>query len=356
MTEILAEPSNTQIKRRKVLRKTKSPLAQQLIIDKIVLRNVELPRVNSVSGEKSGVPGRWHFGAPRWKYDLPITAWSTLLVTIDEHPDGRLLARIEFNPSRIPYPDAAAGNVSPEELPRVLLTVGRYLASWLKVPGSGEPNPHIALTSGTVSRLDIARDFVLPSGRTPGRLLTALKQVSRPSRPTVALLGEGATVETLEIRKTAYSVIVYDQRACHGSAVSTDLRFEVQMRREALRKFGLRSPGGIDTVKCLEAVKYYWEWTRMGAPVCGQDELLRLLRRSGLRGKELALVHGYATMREAGFASEFERKHRRKLEDLLAAAGAAGVATEARRGRLDLERGVLAEPTRKVSRKPFPVV
>lgn len=357
--------SNTTRNRRKVPpRQNKAhKLANELIIDKLALMDIGLVS-QPVGPVDLGGDEEEEFAQSyvRREANVDLDCGLPARVTIDELRNGaRRLYRVEFNPSRLGGEEGSRQNVHPAGLRAALNSVGESLSRGLRTYGSGSPPPAIDLLHPRVriTRLDLARDFVLPQGLPPAPLLQSLLPIPRPYRPPVALYARGGRNETLEIRRSEYSVVMYDQVACHKDrTMETALRFEVQLHGGALRKFGFGRPEDVVADQCVAAVQHYWEWTKMGSPVVAGHELALRLQRAGLRGKEFGNVMGYVMARELGLEDDYDPKLRKKHESVLERAGAVGVGTGLPvSGRLDLASGTfvpIERPRRRVVRRPRP--
>lgn len=329
---------NTYKTGKKVLRRksgrpksrSRDPLQDEVFADKIVLSHVPLERENRVFVQ--GVTPTLQFGVPTLEHKFVMPGGASIYVKVWQYGKGQT-ARMEFNPSRVAFPDPSNGNVHVGGLSKVLRTVEKFL----EAEGVGAVN--FGSDGVKVTRLDLGRDFVVDTP-SPAAILQGLYLVPRKYRPYVSEGRSGPCTETLEVRRKEYNVRLYDQEARHDRPMPTQIRFEVQLKSAQLKKFNFRSAYDIQSVDSLAAVRYFWDWMSMGAEVAPYDDLLARLHAAGFRGKELGNLYGFAAVREWGGAGDYDPKLRKKLEQQLNAAGASGVARSLNTsGHLDLDSG-----------------
>jgi len=207
--------------------------------------------------------------------------------------------RVEFNPSRL-VPDPY-WICPPHELQPVLETVvGKVL--------HGVVQPAAKVEDWPLSRLDIARDFVVAD---PARWLAAAQDLRVPHHPTRRTYRRGGRVETVCLGKRRGAPMLYDKSRESGSDVSPRrLRWELQLQYPDLNnKFGV--VGDVSPERTLRVAATRWTALRLDTlRVAGGslvDELMRLdaVGRNAVLGWLTQLANGL----EPGLNPRTERKH-----------------------------------------------
>lgn len=255
--------------------------------------------------------------------------------------DATYWGSAEFNPSRWHNPEGWEC-ISVTDLPETLEEVWPVLESTFE--------PSVDIGSASVTRLDIARDFVeVPdTDKYLKRLDTNVRSFKNLYRGHHASPTNGGWTLRLST-KTGGSVLLYDKhRESAGRSPEGTLRFEVQMEGW-LTRYGssIRTVSDITPESVEHAAREWWNRSNFGLPIASDPDILVEVQ---------ALLHGQrnaATMANAVFAyclrtqsgdeaSDLPPSTRRRYESILRRAEDLA-AVNGRDGnrvlRLDLERG-----------------
>jgi hypothetical protein len=180
--------------------------------------------------------------------------------------------------------------------------------------------PLVDLESAKVTRIDLARDF--GAALDPSALILGMRFVRRPYGGDCQLYFDHSTQQacSLSFGSRGRRVRLYDKSLqSRGTTSTSDLRWEVQLRSNWLRKYGIEAIRDLTPQALLRLVSEQWEWSQMKKPVVSAPDLFQIINASsGFTERERAGIHWAIQQRQHGCQistymkgqlSKFERDH-----------------------------------------------
>ena len=216
---------------------------------------------------------------------------------------------VQFNPSRIldPYGYSIA---TVEDALDVSAEVWELLCRYVA--------PRTDLSSATISRLDIAKDFT--GSLEPGRLLLAFERIPRPYQRDTHLRRNARTglPQSLAIGSKESRVILYDKHVeTHGLAPRGTVRWENQLHTRKLgATFSQLSPELVEELALAR-----WQWSKMGTPVISEQTAFEVIEDLDVSPTIRArLWLDLSRLAKKGMYPS-DSRHRRDLDNLIAQHG-----------------------------------
>lgn len=288
-----------------------------------------------------------------------------LEVVVRRGKDGATRAAVEFSVPRRRRGD----NTRPATVAETLDTVGKVYASAAE---------HVEWDCGPddleLHRLDIARDF--EKVLYPGELLDRLARVAAPRTATNAWFTSDCTgVQTLYRKTERWTARLYERGNQYAQKAASNpserahyerlarqeagkIRFEVQLRRQALRKAGLVAVQDLSTDALWEQAVKYFGTTRFGSVVGDGaaplvEAAIAALGKAGGKHRSLAAVFGHVWLDHYGVPSSVSANTAARYRRLASDWGVTGrdlhegdfprVRLDLRSGELVYAEGLLSE-------------
>jgi hypothetical protein len=263
-----------------------------------------------------------------------VSAYVGVQVT---HEVGRVVAKVEFNPSRIADPEGCS--LAPAALVRGMVGQVVSAASEYVRPGDGDASAF------RVKRIDVARDF--EAVESPSALIRGLAPVPRPwSRRNLVHADPARNgAQTLMVGSGQGVVRLYDKAAeTKGKVAVGTLRWEAENRASWAEKYGaIRTVEDICTESVGELALNRFDWSAMGIEVSSTHGVVEVLARSDLTDRERTMFLGWLVQQSTPYAwepsSATGAKFRRLQRQLGVAVGPEAVASVGFVSRLDWESG-----------------
>jgi hypothetical protein len=172
---------------------------------------------------------------------------------------GNLMASVRFNPARHHLNPRIWGGCPIGLLPVIADQVWWEIQHFVA--------PKVALTEAQITRLDIARDFVLTSGERSAILTAASKvPVRYATRRHLWLSPKGIPQTLYASTKHQGGVRAYDHHARHGTSPEGTFRVEAQVHQKRLSKADIThltdlSPTSVDLLYSER-----FDWSGFGTP------------------------------------------------------------------------------------------
>lgn len=203
--------------------------------------------------------------AYQFEGQLPISDQNAVYVSARWGVGQLPSIRLDFNPSRVVYPDTY-GLATVDEAVAVTGDVVSLLDSFAE---GAPPREGINLT-----RVDVARDFAVGDDLSP--VIRSLANAPRPYARSNSFYTNPETnsAETFTAGNKSGLIRCYDKHAENENAPEGTLRVEIQARKSWLRRFGdIRSLDQLTDERVGKLATNRWEWSCVGVPIVARKAL-----------------------------------------------------------------------------------